>query len=278
MDIIDWQAGDQSLQVNGLTLECSCIGPSPADAPTIVLLHEGLGCKALWRSFPHQLSTLTECGVFNYSRAGYGASDAVNLPRPLDYMSKEAIQNLPVILNAIGARKVILLGHSDGASIASIYAGSVVDHRIRGLILLAPHFFTEQITLSAIETAKKAFENDDLRVKLSRYHKHVDVAFKGWNDAWLHPEFVHWDIGENIDYIRVPVLAIQGVQDQYGSIAHIETLEERCYAPVERVLLDNCEHSPHLEQADAVLASVNEFLRRLLHMESERLYGEPNLQ
>lgn len=264
--------GDHSLHVNGSKLECRCIGPSPADSPTIVLLHEGLGCKALWRTFPDQLSSLTNCGVFNYSRSGYGRSDAVKLPRPLDYMSREAIENLPVVLDAIGAKKIILLGHSDGASIASIYAGSVIDHRVRGLILMAPHFFTEQISLDAIKEARKAFEQGDLREKLSRYHQHVDAVFNGWIDAWLHPEFLQWDISDNLDYIRVPVLAIQGVQDQYGTVAHIETLEERCYAPVERVMLENCQHAPHLEQPDAALASIGDFINRLQRIESGLLY------
>jgi len=231
------------------------------------MLHEGLGCKALWRTFPECLLAQTKCGVFNYSRAGYGASDAVVLPRPLDYMTKEAIDTLPVVLDSIGAKKVILLGHSDGASIASIYAGSVLDHRVRGVILIAPHFFTEQLSIDAIQEAKITYEQGDLRQKLGRYHKHVDVAFKGWNDAWLHPQFTQWDISDNLDYIRVPILAIQGVQDQYGSLAHIDLLEQRCYAPVERLIIDGCQHSPHLEQPDKVLASISEFTHRLLSME-----------
>jgi len=274
MEDFVWQAGDQSLLVNGSMLECNCIGPPPNTAPTIVLLHEGLGCKTLWKTFPNQLATQTNCGVFNYSRAGYGASDPVTLPRPLDYMTRGAGESLPGVLDAIGVRKAILLGHSDGASIASIYAGSIVDHRVRGLVLMAPHFFTEKIGLRAIKNARIEFEQSDLRVKLNRYHHHVDVAFKGWNDAWLHTDFTQWDISENLDYIRVPVLAIQGLQDQYGTQAQIQIIEERCYAPVEQLMLDNCRHAPHFDQADAVLNSIAEYVHRLLQMETGLPVGQ----
>ena len=174
---------------DGKRLEAVAYGPPPDKAPTIVMLHEGLGCLALWRDFPQKLAAATGHGVFAYSRAGYGGSDAVDLPRPLDYMSREARFSLPALLDAIGLKRGILLGHSDGASIAAIYAGEHADERIKGLILMAPHLFTEEMGLASIAEARRAYETGDLRARLAKYHAHVDVAFRGWNDAWLDPGF-----------------------------------------------------------------------------------------
>ena len=156
------------------------------------------------------------------------------LPRPLDYMTREAMDVLPDVLTEIGLRRGILLGHSDGASIAAIYAGSIQDHRIRGLVLMAPHFFTEPMGLAAIAKTKQAYETGNLRAKLAAYHADVDNAFRGWNDAWLDPAFARWNIEEVIAYIRVPVLAIQGKDDQYGTAAQIQALEEQLYSPARR--------------------------------------------
>lgn len=259
-----------AMDILGQSVEYCCYGPSPEQATVIVLLHEGLGCVALWRDFPQRLSELTGCGVFVYSRLGYGQSDAATLPRPLNYMTLEAVDTLPVILDKLNADKVILMGHSDGASIAAIYAGSVADHRVRALILMAPHFFVEPISLKAIKAAKVAYETADLRGRLSPYHLHVDNAFFGWADAWLHSGFADWDITENIDYIRIPVLAIQGRQDQYGTLAQIEIVQERCYAPVEAATLEQCQHSPHIEQPQQVLEHVDEFVQRLIQIDHAR--------
>jgi pimeloyl-ACP methyl ester carboxylesterase len=164
---------------DGKRLEAVAHGPPPDQAPTIVALHEGLGCVALWRDFPQRVAAATGHGVFAYSRAGYGASDPVDLPRPLDYMSREARFSLPAVLEAIGLQRGILLGHSDGASIAAIYAGEHADERIKGLILLVPHVFTEAMGLASIAEARRAYEAGDLRAKLAKYHAHVDVAFRG---------------------------------------------------------------------------------------------------
>ena len=159
-----------TLTSGGKSLEYACWGPGPDTAPTIVLLHEGLGCVALWRDFPQRLADATGWGVFAFSRAGYGQSDPAVLPRPLDYMTVEAIDVLPEVLNQIGFRTGILFGHSDGATIAAIHAGSVVDHRVRGLVLMAPHFFTEPMGLAAIAEARMAWEKGDLSAKLGKYH------------------------------------------------------------------------------------------------------------
>lgn len=256
------------LSAGGKRLEYACYGPPPEDAPTIVMLHEGLGCVALWRDFPQAVAEATGMGVFVYSRAGYGQSDPVDLPRPLDFMTREATDVLPVVLDAIGFRRGILLGHSDGATIAAIYAGSVEDFRVRGLIVMAPHFFTEGMGLSAIAEAKRAYDTGDLREKLARYHANVDVAFRGWNDCWLDPGFRDWNVGDVIDYLRIPTLAIQGRGDQYGTLAQIEEVETRSYAPVETLILDECRHAPHLEQPGAVLSAVAEFAARLERIEA----------
>src|SRR6185437_1311075 len=169
------------LDIDGQRLEFRFIGHVPADAPTLVLLHEGLGSVVLWGDFPDKLAAATNCGVFVYSRAGYGKSSPVKLPRPLTYMHDEARDTLPKLLDAIGFQRGILLGHSDGASIAAIYAGSHQDHRVGGLTLIAPHFFTEDMGIASIVAAKEAYETTDLKQKLARWHKDVDNAFYGWN-------------------------------------------------------------------------------------------------
>ncbi|MVA99136.1 alpha/beta fold hydrolase [Nitratireductor sp. CAU 1489] len=259
-----WTSGEgMVIRTRGVSLEGRGYGPTPERAPTIVLLHEGLGCVELWRDFPQKLAEATGYGVFAYSRQGYGRSDAALLPRPLDYMTREAVDVLPDVLKAIGFKKGVLAGHSDGASIAAIYAGSVQDHRVRGLVLMAPHFFTEPMGLDAIRDARQAYDEGDLRARLGRYHRDVDNAFRGWNDAWLDPTFEAWNIEEVIAYIRVPVLAIQGVDDQYGTRAQIEALETQSYNPVDVAMLEDCRHSPHIDQPDRTLAAMAEFVGRL---------------
>lgn len=259
------------LDVDGNSLECRCWGPSPADAPTIVMLHEGLGCVELWREFPKRLAEETGLGVFAYSRAGYGQSDLADLPRPLDYMTREAIDVLPQVLDRFGFQRGILLGHSDGATIASIYTGSVEDHRVRGLILMAPHFFTEDNGLAEIADAKQAFETTDLKSRMAKFHRDPEHTFKGWNDAWLAPDFKNWNVGEVLDYIRVPILAIQGEDDQYATLAQIEEIESRVYSPVDTTILSECKHSPHLEQADRTVAAISEYCARLIRIENEKV-------
>src|ERR1700684_102785 len=206
------------LHIGDSDLEYRLIGPMPADAPTIVMLHEGLGSAALWGDFPDRLQAATGMGVFVYSRAGYGASTSVTLPRPLDYMSREALDVLPVLLDTIGFARGVLLGHSDGASIAAIHAGGSNDHRVPGVVLIAPHFIVEEISLASIAEIRKTYETTDLRSKLARWHQNVDNAFYGWNDAWLDPDFRRWDISEYLAYIRVPVAMLQGDDDQYGTL------------------------------------------------------------
>lgn len=258
------------MQVNGVALEYACHGPAPDQAPTIVLLHEGLGCVVLWRDFPEKLSARTGCGVLVYSRQGYGQSDPVELPRGLDFQTREALDVLPHILDQAGLRRCILFGHSDGATIAAIYAGSVEDHRVRGLILAAPHFFTEPMGLAEIARAREAFDETDLPQRMARYHKDPEGAFRGWADVWLDPGFVDWNVAEVIDYIRVPILAIQGRGDQYGTMAQLDEITSRAYCPVDRVELD-CQHAPHQEAPEETLAAVAEYCARLNRIEAAQV-------
>jgi pimeloyl-ACP methyl ester carboxylesterase len=261
------------LDIGTMRLEYRMIGPRPDDAPTIVMLHEGLGCVGLWGDFPDKLAAAAGAGVFIYSRAGYGKSSPVPLPRPLTFMHEEARMVLPRILDAIGFRRGLLLGHSDGASIAAIYAGSVQDHRVRGLVLIAPHFFTEEMGLAEIARTKQAYETTDLRQKLARWHADVDNAFRGWNDAWLDPDFRKWGLTEELAYIRVPILIVQGADDQYGTTRQIEVAQEECYCPVEVSLLLGVRHAPHREATDETLRIVAGFANRLLREHREGNLG-----
>ncbi|MEM8750546.1 MAG: alpha/beta hydrolase [Pseudomonadota bacterium] len=266
----EWKPGETGfVAVGDMSLEATCFGPPPNNAPTIVLLHEGLGCVALWRDFPQRLSAETGYGVFAYSRAGYGQSSPCTLPRPLDYMTREALDVLPQVLNGIGFQNGILLGHSDGATIAAIHAGLSGDMHVRGAVLIAPHFFTEPVGLKSIAAARVQFETGDLREKLARYHSDVECAFRGWNDAWLDPQFVEWNVADAIDHLRVPVLAMQGRDDAYGTLAQIEEIETRSYAPVDVEILENCGHGPHIEKPDTTLHLVAEFAARLDRIERQ---------
>jgi pimeloyl-ACP methyl ester carboxylesterase len=213
----------------------------------------------------------TGFGVFAWSRFGYGGSDACSLPRPLDYMTREAVDVLPKVLDTIGFRRGVLLGHSDGATIAAIYAGSVEDFRVRGLILMAPHFFTEPGGLASIRAARTAYEQGDLKRKLARYHGQVDAAFRGWCDAWLDPGFERWNVADVIDYWRIPALAIQGRDDEYGTLAQIREIETRTYSPVDTLILDGVKHHPHLEAPEATLAEITEFCERLERIEQAKV-------
>jgi pimeloyl-ACP methyl ester carboxylesterase len=257
MTAFPWIAGVRGeIVADGKRLEAVAYGPPPDQAPTIVMLHEGLGCVALWRDFPVSLAAATGCGVFAYSRAGYGGSERIDLPRPLDYMSREARFSLPAVLEAIGFTRGILLGHSDGASIAAIYAGEHSDERIKGVILMAPHLFTEEMGLASIAEARRAYETGDLRAKLAKYHAHVDSAFWGWNRAWLDPGFKAWNIEDAVSRWRVPALIIQGADDQYGTLKQVRAIEARSPAPVTSLILEACRHLPQIDQPQATLGAI----------------------
>jgi pimeloyl-ACP methyl ester carboxylesterase len=257
------------LAIGDASLEYRMIGRRPDVAPTIVMLHEGLGAGTTWGDVPQKIAERTGAGVFVYSRAGYGRSSTVTLPRPLDYMQREATEVLPRLLDAIGFRRGILLGHSDGATIAACYAGSVQDHRVRGLILMAPHFFMEPSNIAAIRNTVAAYETTDLRARLARHHADVDVAFRGWSGAWLDPGFLKFDTTDALAYIRVPVLVVQGAADPYGTLAQVRVVEEECYCPVETLVLAGVGHSPHREKPAETLAAVAEFADRIFRVHHE---------
>ena len=229
----------------------------------MVLLHEGLGCVALWRDFPKRLAEATGWGVFVYSRLGYGESDPVELPRPLDYMTEEALENLAPVLDAFSFERGVLFGHSDGGTIAAAYAGLVQDPRLMGIIAMAPHFFSEEMQLAEIARAKEAFETTGLKAKMSKYHRDLEATFYGWNDSWLHPDFEVCDEQAVLGGITVPVLALQGREDQYGTLTQIDVIERLCAGPVRKEVIENCRHSPQFDQPDAVILAVTSFIDSL---------------
>ena len=201
------------------------------------MLHEGLGSAGLWGDFPDQLAAATGAGVFVYSRAGYGASTPVKLPRPLDYMHVEALEVLPKLLDAhrLSPRPAAR------AFRRRLDRGDLCrrrqDHRVHGVAMIAPHFVVEDISVTSIAEIRKAYETTDLKAKLARWHSDVDNAFYGWNGAWLDPKFRNWDISEYLAYIRVPVAILQGADDQYGTIRQIEIAQEECYCPVDVTII-----------------------------------------
>ena len=240
------------------------IRPAGGDSGTVlVLLHEGLGCIDLWRDFPQLLAVRSGFGVFAYSRIGYGRSDPCALPRPLTYMHHEAERVLPEVLASLEAESIILVGHSDGASIAAIHAGGTPDPRLRGLILMAPHFFAEELSIRSIAEAKTAYETGTLRDGLAKYHgDNVDCAFRGWNDAWLDPEFLHWDLTGFLPDIRVPVLFIHGKEDQYGTLRQLDALKRHLPSSPDTRVIDGARHSPHLDRPSETLDSIDRFLKK----------------
>ncbi len=255
------------LDLGDQRLEYRMIGPRPDAAPTLVMLHEGLGCVGMWGDFPDTLQAATGAGVFVYSRLGYGQSSPAKLPRTLDFMHVEARSTLPRVLAAIGFRNGLLVGHSDGASIVAIYAGSVQDHRVQGLVLMAPHFIVEDVTSAAIVEVRKAYDTTDLRARLGRYHADADATVHGWTDVWLKGDFRKWDLTEDLAFIRVPVLIIQGEDDQFGTMRQVEIAREECQCPVEVLMLPGVRHVPHREGPDITLNAIKDFAARMLAAE-----------
>jgi pimeloyl-ACP methyl ester carboxylesterase len=251
------------LGIGQASLEYRMIGPPPDAAPTIVFLHEGLGSVGLWGDFPDRVAEATGLGVFVFSRAGYGRSSASAMPRRITFMHEEAREVLPRVLDAIRFRRGVLLGHSDGASIAAIYAESFHDPRLSGIVLLAPHFFAERFGIEEIARAKQRYEAGDLRVKLARWHRDPDNAFYSWSGPWLDPQFVNWDIRPELGAIGVPVLVVQGDQDQYGTLEQVETAKRLCPGAVEAVILPGIRHIPHRDAPGETLAAVADFVARL---------------
>lgn len=250
------------LTAGGHSLEYSWLGPPPEEAATLIFLHEGLGCVSTWRDFPARLAEATGCGALVYSRAGYGGSDPITLPRPVSFMHDEALVTLPEVLNATGVRDCFLVGHSDGGSIALIYAGGFRDPRLRGLVLEAPHVFVEDLSVESIARAAEQYREGGLRAALERHHgSNTECAFWGWNRVWLDPAFRSWNIVEYLPRITAPVLVIQGEGDEYGTLRQVEALERGCAAPVKGVILQDCGHSPHRDRPGRTLDEMASFIR-----------------
>jgi pimeloyl-ACP methyl ester carboxylesterase len=234
-----------------------------AGSPTIVFLHEGLGSLGLWRDFPRQLAEATGCGALVYSRRGYGNSEPITLPRPLDYMEQEGERELPLLLGALKIEEPLLFGHSDGASIALVCAGSGL--AVRGLVLEAPHVFAEELSIRSIEKARDAYDQGHLRERLSRWHaNNVDNAFRGWNGAWLDAKFRDWNIERYLSGVRAPTLLLQGLDDEYGTRAQLDAIVRAVNGKVQLDLLEHCGHAPHKEQPERTLAIASAFIRGLL--------------
>ncbi|HEX6913160.1 MAG TPA: alpha/beta hydrolase [Longimicrobium sp.] len=249
------------VEIGGTRLECRRMGPGPEEAPTIVFLHEGLGSVSTWRDFPDALAARTGCGALVYSRAGYGRSDPVPLPRPVRFMHDEA-EVLAKLVQRAGLRDVVLLGHSDGASIALIAAGRGAVPGLRALVLEAPHVFAEPCGLESIARIADTYRTTDLRARLERHHgPNTDVAFRGWNGVWLDPDFRAWNIEAFLPGIAVPTLVVQGEDDEYGSWAHVESIQRRSGAPVRTLAVPSCGHAPHAEHRELVLGAMAEFIR-----------------
>jgi pimeloyl-ACP methyl ester carboxylesterase len=251
-------------RVAGHQIEYERIRSGAQGGRTIVMLHEGLGSLGMWRDFPARVAHATQHDVLVYSRYGYGQSDPISAPHGVDYMHQEALYALPELLDLLGIDNPILLGHSDGASIALIHAGGA-GRPVAGLILMAPHVMVEDISIVSIAAAKDAYRNTDLREKLARYHGDVDAAFWGWNDIWLHSEFRAWNIEEYLPRIVCPILAIQGEDDEYGTMEQIERIAQKAVhaTGVDLVKLGDCRHSPHRDQPLAVIEAITRFTDRL---------------
>jgi pimeloyl-ACP methyl ester carboxylesterase len=232
------------------------------EAPAMVFLHEGLGSVSMWRDFPQRVADATGCEAVLYSRYGYGRSDPITTPRSTRYLHDEALVVLPELLDRLGIDRPILFGHSDGASIALIHAGGT-QRALAGIIAMAPHVMVEDIAISNIEVAKTAYETTDLRQRLGRYHANVDSAFRGWNDAWLHPDFRSWNIEEYLPSIVVPILAIQGEDDEYATMEQIDRIDRQA-RDVNLLKLADCRHSPHKDQPEAVIGAVAGFVAGIL--------------
>jgi pimeloyl-ACP methyl ester carboxylesterase len=252
-----------SAKAAGRSLEYEWIGADSGGKPTLVFLHEGLGSIRQWRDFPARLAAATGCRALVYDRYGYGQSDVLAEPRrTVRFMHDEALLSLTEFLRGVGVHEPILVGHSDGASIALIHAGA--GRPVRGVVAMAPHVFIEPVCLSSIRQAAEAFESTDLPARLGKYHRDVRKTFYGWADVWLDPQFEGWDIREDyLPNIRCPVLAIQGYDDEYGSMQQLEEIARRVKGPCELLKLEHCGHAPFRDQPETVLLKMIRFIGRI---------------
>lgn len=249
------------ITIAGRRIEYRAI-PGNAGHPPLVFLHEGLGSVALWRDFPDKVARHLSAPALVYSRFGYGQSDGLLASNTSRFMHIEAKEVLPILLDRLGIEKPLLIGHSDGASIALIHAAAAA-RPVQGLVLMAPHVFVEPICVDAIAKIRATYFTSDLKQRLAKYHANVGDAFLGWADTWLLPEFRAWSIEELVPDITAPMLLIQGVDDEYGTLAQLDRIEAAAQVPTTRLALANCGHSPHRDQEAAVLDAIARFAREL---------------
>jgi pimeloyl-ACP methyl ester carboxylesterase len=244
--------------VDGLAVEVADL-PGDGARRALVLLHEGLGSVGLWRGFPDALHEATGRRVVAFSRFGHGRSQPPRAPRTPAFFHKEAFDVLPALLERMDAPEPILVGHSDGGSIALIHASA---HPVAGLVLLAPHVMVEDITVEAIRETRRQFEEGGLRERMARHHDDPDAAFRGWCDVWLDPAFRDWSLEAEAAAVTAPMLLIQGADDPYGTLDQLDRIQARVSGPVER-LVGPGGHSPHLDQPEAVVGAIADFVGRL---------------
>ncbi len=250
---------DSSLAIGGHSLTYRWIGPPPSDAPTLVFLHEGLGSVTQWRDFPDAVAAGTGCGALVYNRRGHGTSDPLEGPRAADFMHDEATGDLPAVLHALGVTRPILVGHSDGASIALIYAGSRLGP-LEALVLEAPHVFVEDLSVESIARMKTIYDGTDLPTRLARHHgANTERMFRGWNDVWLSPAFRDWNIEPYLSRIDCPVFVLQGEDDEYGTVAQVEAIARQT-RDCQTLVLADCGHAPHLDQREAAEQAMGAFV------------------
>lgn len=253
----------EAVRVDDHRLEYVWHGDRSAAGPVLVFLHEALGSAGLWRDFPAALGAATGLPAMAYSRRGFGRSDPRTLPLPTDYLDTEADRELPGILAALGIARPILVGHSDGATIALMHAGSAAGRPVLGVIAEAPHVFVEEETLAGIREALPVYRGG-LRDRLLRHHgAQTDGVFHGWHDTWQTPEFRGWNCLDRLPQIRCPTIVIQGEGDQYGTQEQLDAIARRVRGPVETLMLPDCGHSPHRDRRDEVLAVMTRFIRNL---------------
>ncbi|NTV11479.1 MAG: alpha/beta hydrolase [Zoogloea sp.] len=249
------------VEAGGHVLEVQSIPGRIVGAPTLVFLHEGLGSISMWRDFPQRVAAATGCPALVYSRFGYGQSARRTTPRTPAYMHDEALVALPELLDRLEIAAPVLIGHSDGGSIALIHAGSGL-REVRGVVVLAPHEWVEEKALEGIRAARVAYESTDFKARLARYHRDPDGVFYAWNDTWLSPAFRDWNIEGYLEGIACPVLAIQGEDDEYATLRQIEVIAEQA-RDAELLVLADCRHSPHRDQPVAVSEAIAGFVARL---------------
>jgi pimeloyl-ACP methyl ester carboxylesterase len=248
--------------IDGRRIEYAAILGDADAAATLVFLHEGLGSVALWRDFPRKVAARLRAPALVYSRFGYGASDGLEGKRTPRFMHDEALVVLPALLDRLGIERPILIGHSDGASIALIHAAAAA-RPIRGLVCLAPHVFVEPVCVESIAKIRQTYFETDLKQRLAKYHERVDDAFLGWADIWLDRQFLAWSIEDLTASIDQPLLLIQGQHDEYGTLAQLDRIEASVKGPTRRLVLPSCGHSPHRDQEAAVVDAIVGFVKGL---------------